>query len=106
MAERLAGLSHRHRSLPVDASTPTSALAVSCTYCRWPSKSMAMAEAYAAPGPPRPPRGPPDPPLAEASGTGHFQIVLPVALSRATIVASVPPGVQITLSPSTSGDSR
>ena len=38
-------------------------------------------------------------------GTAPFQTVAPVVLSRATSVASSPPGVQTSLSPSISGDS-
>jgi hypothetical protein len=34
-------------------------------------------------------------PASPIGGTAHFQIVSPVRLSSATIVASGPPGVQI-----------
>ena len=47
-------------------------------------------EAYAARSPP---------------GTAHFQITSPVFLFSATRVASLPPGVQTSTSPSISGDS-
>ena len=40
------------------------------------------------------------------SGIAHVQMVSPVSLFRATMVASGPPGVQISLSPSMSGDSQ
>src|SRR5262245_12039838 len=36
---------------------------------------------------------------------GHFQTTSPVVLLRASMVASAPPGEQMTTSPSTSGDS-
>ena len=52
--------------------------------------SAAMIEEYAAPSP---------------SGTWDFQITLPVFLSSAIRVAYLPPGVHMSLSPSTSGDS-
>jgi hypothetical protein len=60
-----------------------------------------MADEYAAPEVPRKPRSPVGP-----SGTAHFQIGLPVRLSSAINTASSAPGVQINLSPSTSGDSE
>ncbi len=50
-----------------------------------------MAEEYAAASPP---------------GAFAFQTSSPVFLFSATRVASLPPGVTITLSPSISGDSR
>src|ERR1041385_6714253 len=59
-----------------------------------------MGDAYAAPDLPRNPRSPVGP-----SGTTHFQIGLPVALSSAINVASSAPGVQMILSPSISGHS-
>src|SRR5690349_13370053 len=40
-----------------------------------------------------------------ASGEANFQTTSPVVFFRATIVASAPPGVHTTTSPSTSGDS-
>src|SRR5690242_19174955 len=49
-----------------------------------------MADAYAAASPP---------------GTGDFQITAPVDLFSATMVASLPPGVTTSTSPSMSGDS-
>ena len=47
----------------------------------------------------------PSAPSCPSSGVAHFHTVSPVCLSKATIVASVPPGVQIKRSPSTNGDS-
>ena len=58
------------------------------TYCRTPPPSEMTGEAYPAP-----------------SGPAAFQMVSPVFLLRATIMASLPPGVQTSLSPSTRGDS-
>lgn len=68
------------------------------------------------PGPkrprPKPPRLPPGPSGSSSAGGSAtaggwcFQITSPVILPRATSVASLAPGVQISLSPSTSGDSR
>ena len=54
-------------------------------------QSMAMGDAYPAPLP---------------SATWAFQIGSPVFLSSATTVASLPPGLQMSLSPSMSGDSQ
>ena len=57
------------------------------------------------PGPGLP--APPGPALLLSSAVSTlFHSVSPVFLFSATIVASGPPGVQITLSPSTSADSR
>src|SRR5579872_4204969 len=66
---------------------------MSWTYCLTPAASEMTVEAY-----PEPLPAPP--------GTAHFQMVSPVFLLRATRVASLPPGVQISLSPSTRGDSQ
>src|SRR5438067_11982999 len=66
---------------------------MSCTYCLTPAASETTIDEY-----PEPLPAPP--------GTAHFQIGLPVDLSRATIVAFAPPGVQTSLSPSTRGDSQ
>src|SRR5205085_8529670 len=81
---------YRQRNLPDLASTPTRPFCKNCTYCFTPAASTMMIDAYAASSP---------------SGTAHFQMTSPLLLFSATIVASVPPGVQTTASPSTSGDS-
>src|SRR4051812_29635336 len=105
MALLFAGASYRQRNLPSAAATPTTVLAVSCTYCFWPAASIAITEEYAAPPPgprPKPPRRgagfsaarAPSP----AAGNLLCQIVSPVDLLRATSNASGPPGVQISLS--------
>src|SRR5687767_2728690 len=94
--EMLAGLpsavfSYCHNSLPDLASIPTTALPRNCTYCLTPASSAMMTEEYAASLP---------------SGKAHLQIASPVFLSSATIVASAPPGVHTSASPSTRGDSE
>src|SRR3954451_15430646 len=89
LAGPLAVSSNRHRSLPVLASTPTTPLPTNCTYCLTPAASVTTTDAYPA-----------------VSPIGDFQTVSPVFLLRATIVASAPPGVTTTTSPSNSGDSE
>ena len=76
-------------TLPSAARTPMPASPVSVMIVRTPCTSATMAEAY------------------PASSLSSFatHTVLPVILSSATIPALEPPGVTITWSPSTSGDS-
>src|SRR6516162_4764975 len=83
-------LLYRHRYLPDLASTPTTPLARNCTYCRDPAALTAITEPY---------------PAASPSGTDAFHTVSPVFLLSATSVASLPPGVLTTTSPSINGDS-
>ena len=114
----LAGLSYRQSNLPSDAATPIERLGGELHVLALPvevdrdGRGVGRAR-------PRPAtetardrrRDLAGPPLAlgrrtRAAGGWLFQIVSPVILSSATSVASSPPGVQMTLSPSTSGDSR
>src|SRR5215213_10926854 len=82
---------YRHRNSPVFASTPTRPLLKNCTYCLRPPPCTTTADAYPAWSPP---------------GTADFQMTAPVFLFSATSVASAPPGVTTTTSPSTNGDSE
>src|SRR5581483_5823279 len=78
------------RNCPVFASTPTMPLFKYCTYCLRPPASTTIGDAYSAESPP---------------GTADFQTTAPVFLLSATSVASAPPGVTTTTSPSTSRSS-
>ena len=133
MPMRLAGRSYRQRNLPSDAATPTSRLGGELHVLALPfevdgdGRGVGRSRTAGTAGPPTTSAT-----TARSTGTARaagtrttagsagsstglpsalpgtllFQIVLPVNLSRATSVASWPPGVQMTLSPSTSGDSR
>ena len=81
--------STRHRSLPSVARTPTAAVCVCVMYCRTPPTSAATIDAY--------------PAASVTSSDCHT--FLPVFLSRASIVPLLPPGVQMSLSPSIRTDS-
>src|SRR5262245_20899864 len=81
---------YRHSTLPVFASTDTTPLRRNVTYCFTPPASSGTIEEYSAESFP---------------STGAFQSTSPVFLLSATSVASLPPGLQITLSPSTKTDS-
>src|SRR5687768_16448559 len=83
-------LPYRHRSLPVFAATPNKPSPVYATYWRTPPAFVATMEEYPALAPP---------------GTAVFHTTSPVFLFSVRRVASVPPGVLTTASPSTSGDS-
>src|SRR5262245_4648713 len=91
LAPGSATFGYSQRNLPVLASTPTTPFRRNVTYCRTPPASIGMMDEYSASPPP---------------GTAHFQTTSPVNLLRAASVASLPPGVQITRSPSTSTDSE
>src|SRR5256885_1829247 len=90
LAVWLATLPYCQRNLPSEAATPTTAFRSQVTYIRGPPTSPGMTDAYPAP---------------PASGNLVVQIVLPFVFSRAARAAVGPPGVQMSLSPSTSGDS-
>src|SRR5262245_30580389 len=77
-------------SLPESAPKLITPSEVRVTYCRTPPAVLTMTDEY-----------PADSPFDDIP----FHFTLPVFLSRASIVASRPPGVTISLSPSTSGDS-
>src|SRR4051812_14245377 len=90
LAVVLCVFSYFHRNLPSLADTPTRKFFSQLTYCRTPPPWAGMTEAYPAPPPP---------------GTAAFQRTAPVFLSSAARAAASAPGVQITRSPSTNGDS-
>src|SRR5262245_47644952 len=90
LAVWLATLPYCQRNSPSLAATPITAFRSQVTYMRTPPTSAGMTDAYPAP---------------PASGHLVVQIALPVRLSRAASAAVGPPGVQTSLSPSTSGDS-
>ena len=74
----------------MDTDHPEFLASTSVTYCRMPPTSAMTMEAW--PHPPQP-------------GMADCQITSPFSLLRATRAASSPPGVQISLLPSTSGPS-
>ncbi len=88
LAVLLPSLGKRHKSLPSLAETPMVPPEVSWTYCLTPvALEMTIDEYWA------------ESPRAER------QISSPVSLSRATMDAFGPPGVQTRRSPSMRGDS-
>src|SRR5262245_39609229 len=85
-----------HMNQPSDARILTRPLPMSWMYCFTPPPFEITMDEYPAPSAPLRPIDP----------NAARQISLPVVLSRATIAALAPPGVTITRSPSTSGDSE
>src|SRR5262245_6486490 len=88
LATLRSNLRYSHRSLPSFARTPIVPASVRFTYCLTLPALQMTTDEYPAFVPPR-----------------QRQTTSPVFLSSATIVASWPPGVQTSQSPSTSGDS-
>src|SRR4051794_3387121 len=102
---------------------PTTPPDKNCTYCLVPFTSVLTTDEYAAvlysetlpKPPPKPPPLPAPPPLPKppplpcfifSPVTDDFHTSSPFFTFSATIVALLPPGVQMTTSPSTSGDSQ
>src|SRR5260370_37319112 len=83
--------SYFHRNRPSSAATPTTPAARSWTYWRMPPTSATTMEEY--------------PAVGSSTGAAHFQMTAPVVLFSATRIASLPPGVHTSFSPSTRGDS-
>src|SRR5262245_26766775 len=90
-ANRLDEPPYRQSSLPESAANETTLTEVSVTYCLNPPARQGMIDEYPADSP---------------SGVYPRHASFPSFFRRASMVASRPPGVHITFSPSTRGDSK
>src|SRR5262245_33916903 len=84
------------RTFPSAAATEINPRPVICTYCRMPHAVLTTGDENPAASTPCGPK---------LVGIGTFQTTAPVFLFNATTNLSGAPGVQITKSPSTKGDS-